>query len=161
MQETSLNDWYCSNLNLTAPEYEFTMRFWISTPEPFVIVNPFMMTEATKNQWIYQLICDIQIIWKLSYINVPRIIVFELFEQWFTLIVFLFLVLILSIWITMKPNNFAFPKNISLYVCGRDPINSVLFVSSPVCPSVWDAFLSGSTKWVFLIFCTRIFCQIF
>ena len=81
------------------------MRFWISKPEPFVVMNPLMMTEKNKNQWIYQLICDIQIIWKLSYINVPRIIVFELFEHWFTSIVFLFPVLIISIWITMKPNN--------------------------------------------------------
>ena len=78
---------------------------WISMTELFVIMNSFTITEINKNQWIYQWIFDIQIIWKLSYVNLLRIIVFELFEQWTTLIVFLFLVLILSIWPTIKWNN--------------------------------------------------------
>ena len=41
-------------------------------------MNSFMITERNKNQWIYQWICDIQIIWKLSYINLLRIIVWTL-----------------------------------------------------------------------------------
>ena len=53
----------------------------------------------------YQWICDIQIIWKLFYVNLLRIIVLELSEHWTTLIVFLFLVLIISVWLTIKPNN--------------------------------------------------------
>ena len=41
-------------------------------------------------------ICDIQIIWKLFYLILLRIIVFELFEHWTMLILFFFLVLIIS-----------------------------------------------------------------
>ena len=40
-----------------------------------------MITEGNENQWIYQWICDIQIIRKLSYLIVLRIIVFELVEH--------------------------------------------------------------------------------
>ena len=65
--------------------------------------------------------------WKLSFINLRNIIVFKLFEHWTMLIVFLFLAVILSIWLTIKLNNL-------------------------VCPSIWDAFFSASTQWVSLIF---------
>ena len=65
--------------------------------------------------------------WKLSFINLRNIIVFKLFEHWTMLIVFLFLALILSIWLTIKLNNL-------------------------VCPSICDAFFSASTQWVSLIF---------
>ena len=63
------------------------------------------MTELflNKKQCIYQWIWDIQIIWKLSYINLLEIIVFELFEHRTKLIVFFFLVMILIIWLIMKP----------------------------------------------------------
>ena len=47
----------------------FGTRFWIFTTELFVIMNSFKITERNKNKWIYQWICDIQIIWKLSYFN--------------------------------------------------------------------------------------------
>ena len=42
-----------------------------------------------------------------------RIIIFELFESWTMLIMSLFLALILSIWLKIKPNNFIieFPKS--------------------------------------------------
>ena len=53
-------------------------RFWISTTELFVIMNSFTITEGNKNQWIYQWMCCVQIIWKLSYINLLRIIVWTL-----------------------------------------------------------------------------------
>ena len=82
-----------------------TTRFWISIIKLFVIMNSFMITVRNKNQWILQWICDIQIIWKLSYVNFLRIIVFELFEPFTMLIVFFFLALILSIWLTIKPSN--------------------------------------------------------
>ena len=55
-----------------------------------------MITEGNENQWIYQWICEIQMIWKLSYLILLRIVVFELFEHWTMLIVFLFLVMIFS-----------------------------------------------------------------
>ena len=49
---------------------------------------------------------DIQTIGKSSYIILQRTIVFGLFEHLTMLIVFLFLALIISIWLTIKPNNF-------------------------------------------------------
>ena len=58
-----------------------------------------------KNQQIYQWICYIQITWKLSYLNLQRIVIFKLFEHRTMLILFLFLLLIISIWFTIKPNN--------------------------------------------------------
>ena len=85
--------WYCSEFDLTGSDLGFTTRFWISMTELFVTMNSFMITEGNENQWIYQWICDIQIIWKLSYLILLRIIVFELFEQ-FLLTVFIFLVFI-------------------------------------------------------------------
>ena len=63
----------------------------------FITMNSFMTTEGNENQWIYQWICDNQIIWKLSYLILLTIIVLQLFEHWIMLIVFLFLVLIISI----------------------------------------------------------------
>ena len=63
------------------PEQGFTMRFQFFTTELIVIMNSFMKTKRNKNQWIYQWICDIQIILKLSYINLPVIILFKFFEH--------------------------------------------------------------------------------
>ena len=80
------------------------------------------------------------------------------------LIVFLFLALILSVWLTIKPNNLRklleFPKNMIEPPClqkGSYKISPVhlsicLSVRPSVCPSVCDTFFSGSTEWVFLIF---------
>ena len=48
-----------------------------------------------KNHWNYQCICDIWIIWKLSWY----------FEHWTILIVLFFVVLILSLMFTIKPTN--------------------------------------------------------
>ena len=42
---------------------------------------------------------------KLSYVTLLSIIVFELFEPWTMLIVFLFCALILSIWLAINSNN--------------------------------------------------------
>ena len=42
-------------------------------------MNSFTITERNKNQWIYQWICDIQIVLKLSYISLLRIIIFDYF----------------------------------------------------------------------------------
>ena len=78
---------------------------FISVTELFVVMNSSVITERNKNQWIYQWICNIQIIWKLSYIHLWKTIAFEPFEPWTLLIVFLFLVLIISIWLTIKPIN--------------------------------------------------------
>ena len=81
----------------------FTTRFWISTTELFATMNSFPITE--KKKFMYQWICGIQIIWKLSYLILLRITVFELFEHWTMLVVFLFLVLTISkfySWISEK-----------------------------------------------------------
>ena len=42
--------------------FRFMTRFGISTSELFVIMNSFTVAERNKDQWIYQWICDIQII---------------------------------------------------------------------------------------------------
>ena len=58
-----------------------------------------------KSMAFFQWICDIQIMWKLPYLTVLTIIRFELFEHWTMVILFLFLILIFSIWVTIKPSN--------------------------------------------------------
>ena len=73
--------------------------------ELFITMNSFKIIEGNENQCIYQLICDIQIIWKLSYLISLRIIVFELFEQWAMLIVFLFLYWLLPNFILKFPKH--------------------------------------------------------
>ena len=51
-----------------SPDLGFTTRFWTSLTELFVTMNSVTIAERNKNQWIYQRICDIQVIWKLSYV---------------------------------------------------------------------------------------------
>ena len=118
-----------------------------------------------ENQWIYQYICDIQIIWKLSYVNLLRIIVFE---PWTMLIVIFFLVLILSIWITIKPNNLnfilEFLKNMIKPPSLLKSSYKISAVHLSICLSVRLSathFFSGSTRWIFLIVCVRTFCHIY
>ena len=53
-----------------------------------------------------------------------------------------------------------YQKTLNLQLCSRGPIKSVLFICPSVCPSFCDAFSSGSTLWIFWIFCMRIFCHI-
>ena len=106
----------------------FTARFWISKSELFVIMNSFGITERNKSGWICQWICDIQIMWRLSYLNLLRIIVFELFEHWTMLIVFLFLYWLLPNFILEFPKH-----DWTSQLCSRNPVKSVLFI----CPTVW------------------------
>ena len=129
----------------------------------------FQNTFCLKQLWmaVSEWICDIQIKWKLSYVNLLKIIVFELFEHWTVLILFLFLVLIFSVWLTTKPSNLRkvlleFPKN----MIKPSSLQKGFYVVSPVrqfiCLTVrLYAFFSGSTQWAFLIFCMRIFCHIY
>ena len=92
---------------------------------------------------IYQWICNIQIICKLYYANLLRIIVFEFFEHWTMLIVFLFLVLIswkFYSWITKKHDQtFIFVEKPSSLCKGSYRISPVhLSICLSVClqPSV-------------------------
>ena len=128
---------------LNSSDLGFTTRFWISMTKSFVTMNSFMITEGNENQWIYQWICEIQMIWKLSYLILLRIVVFELFEHWTMLIVFLFLVMIFSKFYSQISEKHDWISN---FVVG------VLYNRS--CPSVHlsfcDAFTSGSTMWIFL-----------
>ena len=142
----------------------FTARFWISMTE---LLNFHDNKKINKNQCVYQWICDIQVIWKLSYRNLLWIIVFELFEHWTMLITFLFLVLILSIWLTisqiiLRKISFSnFLKNMTrLHLCGRGPTKTLFICPSFICPPVMyfsQALFSG----VSLFFCMRIFCHIY
>ena len=80
-----------------------------------------------------------------------------------------FLVLILSILLTIKPNNLRkfysqiFKKHNQTFIFAEgvrqnQPCSSAhLFV----CPPIFDAFLSGSTQWIFLIVCMKLFCHIY
>ena len=103
-------------------------------------MNSFTITERKENQWIYQWICDIQIVWTVSYLILQRIIVFELFEHWIMLIVFLFLVLTIS-----KFYSWIFEKHdwTSNLAAGVLPIISVLFICPSICLSfcLWCIFL--------------------
>ena len=71
-------NWYCLEFDLTGCNLGFTTRFWISMTELLLTMNSFMIGR-NENQWIYQWIYDIQVIWKLSDLILLRIIVFELF----------------------------------------------------------------------------------
>ena len=139
-------------VDLAGSHLGFTARFWISMTEPFVTVNSFMKAEVNENQWIYQWICDIQIIWKLPCLILLRIIVF--WTLWtlnyvgcipFSCIDY-FQLLFLNfrkIWLNLQ-------------LCGRSPIKLVLRVCLSVCLYAFDAFSSGSL-WNFLDFCMRIY----
>ena len=119
--------------------------------------EPFQHNKETKNQWIYQSICNIQIIWKLSYINLPRIIVLELFGHWTMLIVFLFFVLIVpygsqSSQITYENFILEFPKNMIKFASLLKRSYKISPVCLSICPSTCDAFFSGSPLQIFFNF---------
>ena len=95
----------CLEFDIAGRNLGLETRYCIFATELFVIINSFMITQRNENQWIYQWIYDIHVIWKLSFVNLLRSFVFELFEHGTMLIVFLFLVLILSIWLTIKPDH--------------------------------------------------------
>ena len=148
--------WCCLEFDLTGSDLGFTTRFWISMTELFLIMSFFTITGRNKNQWIYQWICDIQILWKLSYIILLKIIVFELFKNWTMLIVCLFCYIIIFIWLTVKPNNLKLYSRIpekhdrsSIFGVGFLWNQSCSSVHLSVCPSVHSVF--------FKILCTRIF----
>ena len=74
--ETDLNkNWYYSEFELMGRDLGFMTRFWMSMTKFFDIMNSFMITEISKTQWFYQWICDTQIMWKLFYVILLRIIV--------------------------------------------------------------------------------------
>ena len=144
-----IKNWYCLEFDLTGYDLGFTTRFWISMTELFGTMNSFVITERNENQWIYQCICDIQIIWKLSYLISLRIIVFEPF--YVDCIPFScidhFQILFSNFQKTWLNHQ----------LCGRNPIKSFMFI----CLSGCDAFSSESTLWIFKIFCMKIFCHIY
>ena len=57
----------------------FMTRFWMSMTKFFDIMNSFMIAEINKTPWFYQWICDTQIMWKLFYVILLRIIVLSFF----------------------------------------------------------------------------------
>ena len=152
MLETYVSkNWYCVEFNLTGSDLGFTTRFWISITELFVTMNSFTITERNKNQWIYQWICDIQIVLKLSYISLLRIIIFDYFTYDSQ-----------STQIILKNVIHEFPKSMmKAPSLQKGPIKWVLFICPSVCPSVCDAFSSVSTQWIFKFFCMRIFSHIY
>ena len=124
--------------------------------ETFVTMNSFMITKGNENQWIYQWICDIQILWKLSYLILLRIIVFELSEHWTMFIVLIFLVLIISkfySWISGKHDW------ISNFVVGVLQNQSYSSVHLSVCMCL--RHFPQDLLWNFLVFCMRIFCYVY
>ena len=128
-----IKNWYCLEFDLTGYDLGFTTRFWISMTELFGTMNSFVITERNENQWIYQCICDIQIIWKLSYLISLRIIVFELFKHW-TVDCILFSCID---YFQILLSNFQ-KTWLNLQLCDRNPIKSVLFICRSVC--LWCIF---------------------
>ena len=108
-----------------------TTRFWISITELLVTMNSFTITERSEYQWIYQWICDIQIMWKLSYLILLWIIVNE------SLVVFLFLVLIISNFYCLITKDMFEPPGLQK---GFYKINS-LFLSICLSICLWCIFL--------------------
>ena len=72
-------------------------------------------------------------------------------------------VLILSMWLTIKPNdlNFIhkFLKNMIKLPSLHKESYKISSVDLSICLSVCDRFFSGSTQWMFLIFCMRIYTK--
>ena len=94
---------------------------------------------------------------KLSYINLPRIIVLELFGHWTMLIVFLFFVLIVpygsqSSQITFENFILEFPKNMIKFASLLKRSYKISPVCLSICPSTCDAFFSGSPLQIFFKF---------
>ena len=78
--ETDLNkNWYYSEFELMGRDLGFMTRFWMSMTKFFDIMNSFMIAEINKTPWFYQWICDTQIMWKLFYVILLRIIVLSFF----------------------------------------------------------------------------------
>ena len=63
MLETYLSkNWYFLDCDLTGRDMGLKTRFLISMTELLVTMNSFTITERNKNEWIYQWICDFQMI---------------------------------------------------------------------------------------------------
>ena len=78
----------------------------------------------------------------------------------------IYFVLVLSIWLSIKPNNLRnfiikFLKNMIKPTSLWKGFYKISSVYMSICLSVCDTFFSGSTQWMFLIFCMRIFCYIY
>ena len=166
-------NWYCSEFSLSGHDLGFTTRFWISIIELSVIMNFFTVTERNKKSMDLTIALWHSTICKLSYINLLRVFVFELFELWTMLNVLLFLTSIFSIWFMNKVNNL----RIIFFLIAPPYLWKGFYKISPfrqsiclwcacltlcLCPSFCNAFFSRiSTQWVFLMFCMRMFCHIF
>ena len=75
---------------------------WLNDFYMLIVMEQFLVWRP-----VYSLVWQPMYLWHLNAGGqLLRIIVFELFEHWTMLILFPFLVLILSIWLTIKPNNF-------------------------------------------------------
>ena len=64
--ETDLLNFYFLEFKITGCDLKFITRLWISMIELFVCYHELFHSNRNKNQWIYQWICEIQIMWKLS-----------------------------------------------------------------------------------------------
>ena len=145
-------------------DFGLMTRSWISKTELFVIMNSLTITEKSKNQWIYQWICDIQIIWKLSYINLLRIVLLTLNYVDCILLLHWFFPYG-SQWIQIiKMKNMIKPlfwqkgyyKITPDHLCICLPI----FLAASLSACLWHTF-PVSTQRIFLIFCMKIFCRIY
>ena len=121
----------------------------------------------TLSQWIYRWICDIEIIWKLSYVNLQRRIVWTL--NCVDCISF-FVFFPYGSQSSQMIKNFIlkFLKNIKTLSLQKGsykirPVHQTIHLSVclPACLPACNTFFSGSTQWIFLIFCMRIFCHIY
>ena len=101
-----------------------------------------------KSMDFYQWICDIQIIWKLSYLTLLRFIVFNSLNTELCCLYCFFLYWFFPYDSQSNQITKLLFSNLgracsNLYLCWRGPLKSVLFVCPSVCLSVdlWTIFL--------------------
>ena len=88
---------FVTGFDLTGPDSWSTTRFWISMTELFAIVNLFTTIYEIKENTNGFFIFEIWIRWSLSNMNKQMINIYKHFQYWLTLISFLYLMLILSV----------------------------------------------------------------
>ena len=120
-------------------------RFWISMTELFIIINSFTITERSKIQLIYQWVCGIQIIWKLSCVSFLRMIVWALNSAFFFIDFF-----------HMAHNQAKLFSHDLNHSCLVD-LFSLHFSGSKFLTNFGSNFVHLKFVWVHKLFCTQVF----
>ena len=157
-------NWYCLEFDITGSDLGSPTRFWISMTELFVAMND-TVTERhcerhnNRRKWKSM---DLSIdMWHSNNMKVmlPN---FAKDHCYWTLWTRSYVDCIPFSCIDYLQIVFSnYQKTwLHLQLCIRGPIKSVLFICPSVCPSVFDAFSSRYTVWIFKFFYMRIFSHI-